>query len=274
MRLKIFLRLPLKKKTNKLGFRFHAVEHCNLNCRGCDNFSPLADPEFVNIEELRRDMMRLSEIFGNNCEYIFISGGEALMHPEILSIMKITRDNFPCCDLYIFSNGILLSKQENEFWQSCHDNHIGIIVSAYPIEIDINTITEKAKSFGVEFRWAWGQNKNERDTFAMRPVNLKGDSNIKLNFAMCERANSCIMLSHGKLFTCSFAPNVHHFNKYFNHNVPITKADYVDIYDDLSADEILKKMSEPIPVCRYCVIDYPLRPMRWGISKRDISEWV
>lgn len=273
-KLNVLLKRPLKKKRNTLGFRFHAAEHCNLNCFGCDNFSPLAEPEFVSVEELKRDMTRLAEIFGNNCDYIYISGGEPLMHPEIRSIMKITRESFPESDIYIFSNGILLSQQENEFWRSCHDNNIGIFVSAYPIEIDIKTIQEQAERFSVKFQWAWGENEHEREIFSIRPVNLKGDSDMKLNFALCGRANNCITLSHGRLFTCTFAPHVRHFSKYFNQDVRITESDYVNIYDDISADEILRKMAEPIPACRYCDLVNPERQVKWGLSKREISEWA
>ena len=91
---------------------------------------------------------------------------------------------------------------------------------------------------------------------------------------MCGQANNCITLSNGRLFTCSFAPAVRHFNKYFKQNIQITEADYVNIYDDVTADEILQKITEPIPACRYCDKAGPVKIIQWKRSKREISEWV
>ena len=269
---KILLRLPLKKKQKLLGFRFHVCEHCNLNCKACNNFSPLAEPEFIDANELNRDLSRLGEILGHQCNYIYLSGGEPLLHPDIIGIMKITREAFLDCSISLFSNGILLTKQEDNFWEACRKYRINIIVSAYPIKIGIDEIRARAEKFGVKFSWAWGQEENSRDTFFIEPINLAGTNSIRRNFAQCGRANNCVTLSHGKLFTCTFAPHVRHFNRYFDKNIAITEADYADIYSDITADEIFSKMASPIPACRYCNLHG--KYTTWGISKREISEWV
>lgn len=270
---KILFHLPLKKKRDMLGFRFHVSEHCNLNCKGCNNFSPLAEPEFVDVVELKRDLARLSEIFGHKCEYIYLSGGEPLLHPEIKAIMKIARENFPDSDISVFTNGILLSQQDDSFWKACHDSRVNIIASAYPININVEAVRETAVKFGVSFKWAWGEDESQHDKFAVEPINLKGNSRIKHNFALCVRANNCITLRKGRLYTCTFAPHVRHFNRYFGQNVAITEADSVNIYDDnVTADMILQRMAEPIPACRYCNLDAKI--IQWGITEKDISEWA
>ena len=74
--------LPLKKIQDKITFTIRLVEHCNLNCAGCDNFSPLAEPEFLSIEEFRRDFERVGELFNHECRLIKLSGGEALLRPD------------------------------------------------------------------------------------------------------------------------------------------------------------------------------------------------
>ncbi|MBQ7154192.1 MAG: radical SAM protein [Synergistaceae bacterium] len=268
----MLLHLPLKKKRKMLGFRFHVCEHCNLNCKGCNNFSPLAEHEFVDIAELERDLSRLSSIFNHQCEYIYLSGGEPLLHPDITAVMKITRQAFPECDISVFSNGILLKQQADTFWETCRDFKINILASAYPIKIGIDEIRATAAKWGVKFSWAWGQEENSHDTFVIEPINLAGSSNIKRNFTLCGRANNCITLSHGRLFTCTFAPHVRHFNRYFGKNVAITEADSVNIYDDLTADEILQKMAEPIPACRYC--NLKRKSVKWSVSEKNLDEWA
>ena len=273
-RIKITLPVHLKKKRSKIRFEIHITEHCNLNCKSCAHFSPIAEPEFIDVEEFRRDFQRMGEIFNHDCERINILGGEPLLHPELVTMIKIARKNFTSGIIVVFTNGILLPKIGNEFWQACHDNNIGVLISAYPIDIGTDKVKALAKKFGVSIEYEGGKKEHEFDTFIVYPVNLKGDGNAKLNFALCERANDCITLSHGRLFTCVFAPHVHHFSKYFKKSITITEDDSIDIYDDVNADDILRKLTEPLPACRYCdIIDHP-RFIKWGISNRDISEWV
>ena len=273
-RMKIFMSIPLKRKNTKIRFEIHIAEHCNLNCASCNNFSCIAEPEFVSTEEFRRDFERLGELFGHECDRIHLLGGEPLLNPEINTLIKIARDNFPKGSINIFTNGILLSQKEADFWQACHDNNIGILISAYPIKIDTETIHSLADKFGVNVSWAWNQNAHERDTFHVAAINLAGDGDIVGNFAVCDRANTCVVLSHGRLFPCTFAPHVRHFNKRFNQNVAITDADSIDIYSDTDADKILQRLTEPIPACRYCVITTPSREFKWHRTSMDINEWL
>ena len=268
------LSMPLKKKRSKIRFEIHITEHCNLNCKSCNNFSCIAEPEFIDVEEFRRDFMRMGEIFNHDCERIYLLGGEPLLHPEIISLIKIARQCFTSGNIFIFTNGILLPQKEADFWQACHDNNILIWISAYPIKIDIDTIREKAEKFGVNVNWAWGQDQHERNQFSIHGLNLAGDSDIKLNFVMCGSANECIVLKHGKLFTCVPAAHVHHFNKYFHKSINITSADCIDIYKDYSSDEIFQKLIEPIPACRYCTTSKTARTFDWGHTKKEISEWL
>lgn len=271
---KIILSRPLKDKRDKICFEVDLAEHCNLNCRGCSDFSCIAKPKFADIDEFRRDFARMGEIFGHECERIYLLGGEPLLNPEIISFMKIARENFTKGNIFVFTNGILLARKDSDFWQACRDNDIGILISAYPIKIDIDTIMEKAKNFGVSVKWAWDRNANEQDIFSVCAINFAGNSNIKLNFAMCSQANQCITLKHGKLYTCSFAPHVFTFNNRFNKNILITEEDYIDIYKNVNAEEILQKLSEPIPACRYCTTSHYVRTVKWSRSKGEISEWM
>lgn len=271
----VLLSIPPKEKRSKIRFGIHLAEHCNLHCASCNNFSNIAEPEFVDIEEFKRDFERMGEIFGHECELVYLLGGEPLLNPEINTLIKMVRDNFNEGSIILITNGILLSKKDDDFWKTCHDTQTEITVSAYPIKIDVDTIRSLAEKFGVNVRWAWGDNPeaNEFRVFEKAVINLKGNSDVPLNFAFCYRANDCIQLSHGHLFTCTFAPHVHHFNKYFGQNIRITPADYVNIYDDVTADEILTKMAEPIPACRYCDT-LTARKIKWSLSKKEISEWL
>lgn len=265
---------PLKKKRAKIGFGASLVEHCNLNCKGCSNFSCIAEPDFVDPENFRHDMERMGEIFGHVCDGISLIGGEPLLHTEIVSLMKTSRKNFTEGIIYVFTNGILLPSMSPDFWEACRENDIGIKISAYPIKLDIAKITEMAQKYSVNVSWVRDATETERSTFRKQRINLAGNSDIALNFAVCARGNGCITLSKGRLYTCTFAAHIHNFSRCFGQNIELTDADSLNIYDDMTADEILQELTKPIPLCRYCDTISPPETFTWGPTKRDIKEWV
>ena len=255
----------------KIGFEIHLAEHCNLNCAGCDNLSPLAEPEFVSVEEFMKDFKRMAELFNHECSRIHLLGGEPLLHPELLNLIEIARDNFTQGIINLYTNGILLPQQDDKFWQTCKKSNITLIITKYPINIDREKIMKNAEKFDIQVKWVGFEGLKGKQ-FAMRPLNLSGSGDMKNNFAMCYRACVCIALSHGKLFPCSLAPNIRHFNKYFKQNIPITEDDYIDIYQAKSGQEILKRLTQPIPLCRYCDLNF--KTVKWRVSERKMEEWV
>ena len=49
-----------------ISFEYHLNDHCNLNCKGCDHFSPLAEEKFTNYEQFEKDMFSLPIARENN----------------------------------------------------------------------------------------------------------------------------------------------------------------------------------------------------------------
>lgn len=262
------LGLPLKTKHNKIHFGIHLAEHCNLNCAGCNHFSSIADPELVDVEEFKRDIERMAVLFNHEADSIGLLGGEPLLHPDVITLMNIVRKNFPKTRCNILTNGILLAKKDNDFWKACHDNNFLVTITHYPIKIDIETIKAKAQEHNVELKIE----SVALNSFFIEPVDIAGTGNFKRNFGACVRSNVCIALSHGKLYTCTFAPNIHHFNNRFGTNIPVTEEDYIDIYKAQSGEQILQQLTEPIPLCKYCNLF--LRDVKWSISKKNINEWL
>lgn len=261
--------LPLKFKLPRIKFNIHLVEHCNLNCSGCNHFSPLAEPEFLSIEEFRRDMKRAGELFSHKCEVIDLCGGEPLLHPDIIPFLKAARENFISGKILVVTNGILLPEQKDEFWKACHENKIDVIITKYPIKIDMEKIIFMAKKFDVVLG-----DFGTRNHFYVLPVDEAGKGDIYRNFLKCSwGGKECVQLSHGRFFTCTYAAYMHNFNKKFGKNIPVTSKDYINIYDDITGDEILKRLAYAIPLCKYCNIDAK-RVIEWHRTNYDISEWT
>ena len=270
---KVFLHIPEKKPRKLIKFEIHLADHCNLNCVGCDHFSPLAEPYCISIEEFKKDFIRMGELFSHKCERISLLGGEPLLNHDITELMKIARKNFPDVDIQIITNGVLLPQQSDNFWRACHDNSIRVIMTRYPIKLDIDLIKAKAANFNVDFQYYDGSQSEKIFMFKI-PLDLSGNGNPSKNFAKCGKGNDCITLSNGKLYTCTLIPHLKFFNKAFNQNIPVTEADYVDIYSDITPDEILRKLANHAHACSYCDFKNFDGNIKWRVSKREISEWV
>lgn len=263
----------MRKKDMIPILHLHLTDHCNLNCRGCDNFSPLASEIYTDIEVFERDCTRMAELAKGRVEEVQLLGGEPLLHPQIVTFMKIARKCFPKNPIKIVSNGILLTKQKEEFWNACRKYNIEIIVTKYPVKLDYDHIEECVKGQGISFNY-YGNTKSVDKTMQCIPLDLEGKQDATDSFLRCSRANRCISLDNGKIYTCSLIPYVKYFNKYYDKNLDVSSKDYIDIYEVTSLDEILNFVSKPMPFCRYCNIKGIIWDVGFGVSKRDITEWT
>lgn len=249
-------------------FEIHLVEHCNLNCQSCDNFSAIAEEEYVDEEIFKKEMQRMADI--SNVEYIRLLGGEPLLHPNLNNLLKIARECFPKPFLLLTTNAILLDKMSEEFWKTCHDNEIVIEYTWYPINIDRAKHLELAKKYGVSLMPF--ENKIVNSKVSHRnPVNDKKDQPIE-NYHRCYQKGRCMSLKDGKLYPCTCIPNVYHFNKFFNKNLEVTDKDYIDIYTH-TIDEIEKFLDNPVPFCAYCNLNNRTNGKPWAVTQRKLEEW-
>jgi MoaA/NifB/PqqE/SkfB family radical SAM enzyme len=251
----------------------HLSDHCNLNCRGCDNFSPIAAERNIDVSVFERDIARISELTGGILGDMQMLGGEPLLHPKIIPLMETARKYIPNGPIRIVTNGILLPKQPDGFWNSCKENNVQICVTKYPININHDKIENLAKKFNVEFSYYGDTGEKPKEMFC-DPFDLDGKQNGKMNFIRCHRANNCIELNDGKLYTCETIPNIKYFNAFFNKDLKVSGNDYIDIYKARDINEILNFLCRPPPFCCYCGIEYRRRGIKWAVSRGELSEWT
>lgn len=257
----------------KIVIGVHLVEHCNLQCKGCDNFSPLAKEEFVDVEQYKRDFARLAELFGDNAERIDLYGGEPLLHPEITELLCITREFFPKSPVTILTNGVLLLKMQEKFWQVCRELNIKISLTKYPINLDYDKIESRVTKEGINFEYH-GYSLVEEKVLWKERIDREGKQDPEVMFQCCGRANDCIVLSKGRLYTCTMIPNLRHFNSFFNEDLQVTEKDSIDIYKAKDAQEIFQFLSHAVPCCRYCDIFNNEYGLVWERSKLQKEEWI
>jgi organic radical activating enzyme len=255
----------LKAKPALHLLEVHVVDHCNLNCKGCDHLSPIADKWFADQNDYSRDLQQLQKLF-SGIHTICLLGGEPLLHPRIDRFLFSTRSHFPKTDIQLMTNGILLEKMPDSFWKACKETSTTIFFDVYPpLYAKEKRLIDLARAKGVRMHY-W------RASSFQASINLKGDSDLNTSFQKCP-FKLVHQLKEGKLFTCVKPMVAHYFNKRYGTHIPSSNG--VDIYapnlTGWAAKTILEK---GFSTCCYCPIGrdkYPSYP--WSTSKLLMSEW-
>lgn len=250
-----------------------ATQHCNLNCKCCTTFSPIAEECFLDVETYNNDMEKLAKITANKLTSFYVTGGEPLLHPRLTEIFDIARLHFPETPISFMTNGLLLLKMPEVFWENCNKNNATISLSRYPINIDIDSIKTRANNFGVNFKYVGGDGVPVKKMWKY-PLDLTGKQPLSRGYDICSQINLCITMDNGKIYPCNTISNIKHFNKYFNKKLEITSGDFLELRNVGNINEIYEFLCAPKPFCRYCNRKGIKLGIKFGSSKREITEWV
>ena len=248
--------------------------HCNLKCQGCDHFACIADEHFVSYESICHDVGKISQIMGGDLvKQIAVMGGEPLLHPDLLPILKLVRKNFPHAEIRLTTNGILLLQQNEEFWRVCREYNIHIVNTKYPINLDYDGMIDKAKKEDVVFYFYEGTGGKEVKTSFNKNIDLEGNCVAVKSFFNCDLSGDVAFINEGKVYPCPFScmSNIV-FNNKFNQNLRLTEGDYLIIDEIKSKEEIFKYLVKPKYYCRYCGGEKG--PYPWARTRGNIAEWI
>lgn len=258
-------------KPRLFHYQVHLTDMCNLKCKGCGHYCNLTEEHnFLDKEKYRNDILKLRSKFWG-VERIQLLGGEPLLNPEVGEIVRITRDVFPDADIRVTTNGLLLPRMDDEFWQSIKDNDAHIEISLYkPTREKWGEIYKLLVEKGVaNTTIVWEQ----KDQFFKARV-LDENPNYVSAFNNCV-SNKCYFLRDGKLYLCPVTYLNKIFYKEMNLTMPYEPAG-IDLYDDSingwAIEEYLKK---PCEACKYCAE----RPVwfDWEVRSKataSIEDWV
>lgn len=273
-KLKVLRALLLGKKKMRLPFTFevHIIDSCNLNCKGCFHFSSLQEnsPSAIyDIEEYKRDMVRMGGLFADNTAWIHVMGGEPLLNERAEEYLEITKQAFPNTEISFITNGLLLNSNV-AIIDYCAKNGICISVTKYPISFDYEGLEKLLSEHGCKYEF-FGDRSGDTGmkNTSLDPENQKS---FKRNFLRCNLSNVCITLDRGKLFYCSVPAYVRIFNEKMGADYK-WDTDYINIYRN-DKEEILEFLRTPHRFCGYCDILYRKNNCcPWEVTKKNRSEW-
>lgn len=252
-----------------LRLEFVVTDHCNLNCKGCTHYSPLAPSEYQPLVQLEENMAHLARVCGPRLDSAYLIGGETLLYPSLEPAMEAMRRCFPEQKLYIFTNGISLPKMPASFWETARRTRFILAITRYPIKFDYDAAIELCRSNGVDYSVFADRNmENSFFRFALDPHKKQ---NRFVSHLKCYN-RGCLSVIGDRLYPCSISGCVGHLNKAFGTEFKHCQGDYLIVPEIESVKQILRLRDNPVPFCSYCIL--PPGEVKYGPSRRKIEEWV
>lgn len=264
-------KISILQKTG-LMVEVHLADHCNLNCRGCSHFSPISDHNLLSPIAYKKDIARLAEVLpSKSVRRVRLLGGEPLLNPDVEQIITLTTRAYPGVLVELVTNGLLLSVQPNSFWETCRQESVVIVVSRYPIPIDLDGISEKAKAERVKL--VIGPSGKYK-SFYKWVYDVRGKQNAYLSHLFCFNNGYTCQLKDGRFYPCCAAAYYGSFAKKFNLSQPDPTKSSIDIYDNVCAVDFFRLVRHSVEMCKYCNIRSKTPNAGWGLSKKDMCEWT
>ena len=227
---------------------YHVSWHCNLKCRGCAHYSNLFDkPLFGNPDQFRKHMLRLRELF-DHIERVRLLGGEPFLNSQIGEFVKAAKEVFPDTDLRVVSNGLLIPRLGSDVLEILRRYGVTIDISTYPptakaMDKISRVLTDAGISFSVspeihEFRYIAGSKRTKRGS---------------QTFRHCPEKICHFLHDDGRLSMCGIPIFYQSAKDILKTKRNLSDSDWIDLYRVKDGYEVLKRFSEAIPFCDYCV---------------------
>lgn len=261
--------------SGKFEFTFTIVDHCNLACFSCSTASPLAKHRFYDFEQFKVELMQMKRLFGDNLSTLWISGGEPLLHPQLLDFLRFTRDIMTNrqTDIKLITNGVLLSRLDDDYYSCFADADVTVCWTKYPVNYpNIESVFDRLKHFGVKYTFSEDTVDAPKQSawmgIAEQPTQKRWD------YLFCQMHNTCLVCKDGKIYHCPVRISADNIYSGFQVETPVRDGDELDIFSVKNADEILEYLSNRPALCDYC----PLRNRRiigdWRPSRKERGEWL
>lgn len=257
------------RRLTPLRLEFVLTDYCNLNCVGCTHYSPLAPKEFEPFDEFKKTVARLGAVCRAGIDEACLIGGETLLYPRLVEAMSALRDAFPTQSLHLYTNGILLAKMNDEFWQTARDCRFVISITRYPIKVDYDALEQLCRDKGVAVE-TFGD-RTLADSFFRFALDPRKRQNPRVAHFKCYNFG-CVSVIGDYIYPCSISGCVDHLNRACGTHFEHKPGDRLAVVDVKSARDIRRLRDRAVPFCAYCIV--PPKTVEYGLSRRVASEWV
>lgn len=181
----------------------HIVDHCNLTCAECCSLSPLLPEWHASPQSLAADLRRAARVLSPRM--FKLVGGEPLLHPELIDIVRIARASGIAPVISLTTNGLKLGEMPDVFWREVD----ALTISRYPkprlsAEL-IAHVEAQAARHGVRLNW-----KAQDEFSTMTRVHPDDDAETARRiYQDCWIRERCHMIRDGMFYTCTRPAHFH-----------------------------------------------------------------
>ena len=255
----------------------HVVDHCNLRCRGCVHFAPLASPRCLDLDEYERELDLLGRVagIGSYFEAITLMGGEPLLNPQLPDVVRLTRTYLPDATIAVASNGLLLRQMGDDFWRSLSSCDATLLLSPYPIGLDYEALLGLAEVHGVRAMLTIDVTgtADGKGVFFQLAIDPAGTCEPRHSFNCCPFGGRYLQLRAGAIWPCQLAALHGALDARFGCALHTSQDDSLRLEELSSAEQIEAFRRHAHPMCRYCDNDQ-LTVAAWERSKLAADEWL
>ena len=91
---------------------YYVTMQCNLNCVYCEDFGSRRN-HLVTPAPPLDDAKRILQVIRTGVDRLWLTGGEPLMHPQILELLEYAKEKLRFKEISLITNGTLLSERSN-----------------------------------------------------------------------------------------------------------------------------------------------------------------
>lgn len=136
-----------------LGCEINATRGCTNACVACNHASTrYTEPYFMEPSVLKRDLGVMKNHL--RTKLLFVQGGEPLLHPKIVELMSLCCDSGIAKVCGVLTNGKLLPRMHDDFWEMLATRKMELRMSCYP-DLDptiVPFVQDKAQKWGFFVR--------------------------------------------------------------------------------------------------------------------------
>lgn len=249
----------------------HVVDHCNFNCKACNNFSPFVkEPKYANLESFSQDIRSLSEKFSQIGRF-FLLGGEPLLDADrCCEMVRIYRKYFQDGEVRVLTNASLILSMKKDFWNCMREHNVIIHISLYPpMKEKIDQIINKIEKEDVDYII-----HREVSSFHAHWT-LSKIEDAEYNNEHCG-SGGCHFLRDGYIYKCPDSKMIGELSDTIGiSRDSLETKDAQAINSAIDGWAIIKKLDSPIDMCKTCNFRY-LKSIEWEIAGKDlnINDWI
>lgn len=227
----------------------HLTDHCNLRCAQCCTLSPHLPPRAVPPEELARDLERAASALRPN---VFkLTGGEPLLHPEIVRCLEIARASGIAGQVSMTTNGLLLPRAPDALFELLDRLTLSVYSSAPLPEAAVEAVAARC----ARHRVVLTVKRIDRFGLMTPEPPVVSEERARAVHASCWLKVRCHLVLGGRFYACTRPPHLQPYLASRGYPNALATVDGVD----LAEPDLLRKLllylesEEPLASCRHCL---------------------